>query len=138
MSDTWNPERGDSTRDNADRTGVDRGRERMSDEDFGPDTVPLSAAEHVDTGLTDQDTTAMDQHPTTTEERIRGIIEQSRDDMIGHDREQVTELLRDRFSDAGIEIPDDELESIARGIARDSEELPEGTYEGYRQQGDAM
>ena len=138
MSDTWNPERGDSTRDNADRTGVDRGTERMSDEDFGPDTVPISPEEHVDTHLHDADATVMDHHTTTTRERINGILEQSRDDMIGHDRDEALQLLRDRFKDAGIEIPDDELESMADGITRNSDELPEGTYEGYRQQSDAM
>lgn len=134
MSDTWNPERGDTTRDNADRTGVHRGEERMSDEDFGADTVPIQPDEHIDTGLHRQDATVLDQHPTNTKERIDGIIEQTRNDMLGRDRDEVIELLRERFRDAGIEVRDDELESMAVGISRDRAQLPEGTFEAYREQ----
>lgn len=131
-----NPERGDTTRDNADRTDVNRGTERMSDEDFGADTLPLRPEDHVDTGLVQQDATALDHHDTSTRERIEGIRGQTRQDMLGHDRGEIRDLLADRFRDAGIELSDDELDAMARGIARDSSQLPEGTFEQYREQVD--
>ncbi|MBX3093325.1 MAG: hypothetical protein KF680_02095 [Cryobacterium sp.] len=138
MSDTdaRNPERGDTTRDNADRTDLNSGKERMSDEDFGDDTLPLRAHEYVDTGLERQDTTVLDQNLTTTDERISGIISQTRDDMLGRDRQHIVELLGERFRDAGIEIPEDELETMAVAISRDRSQLPEGTLEAYREQVD--
>lgn len=137
MSDTthWNPERGDTTRGNADRTGVHRGMERMSDEDFG-DTVPLTPDEHVDTGLREQDATALDHHDTSTRERINGIIEQTRQDMLGRDRDEIRDVLVERFRDAGIEISDVELDGMVRSINRDISQLPEGTFESYREQVD--
>ncbi|HRN29407.1 MAG TPA: hypothetical protein PK781_07055 [Terrimesophilobacter sp.] len=136
MSDTWNPERGDSSPDNADRTGVHRGKERMSDEDFGADTLPMRPDDHVDTGLLKQDSTVLDQHSTTTRERIEGIREQTRLDLLGHDRDEIRDLLADRFRDAGIELRGDELDAMADAIFRDRSQLPEGTFEAYREQVD--
>lgn len=136
MSDTWNPERGDTTRDNADRTSVNRGTERMSDEDFGNDTLPMRADEHVDTGLHRQDSSVLDPNTTTTRERMDGIIEQTRDDMLGRDIGEIRQLLRERFRDTGIEIGDDELDNIADSIAHDRSQTPEGTLEAYREQED--
>lgn len=136
MSDTWNPERGDTTRANADRTGVDRDRERMSDEDFGTDTIPIRPEDHIDTGLVQQDSTVLDHHDTTTRERINGIVEQTRQDMLGRDRDEIREVLVDRFRDAGIELRDTELDAMTRAISRDRSQLPEGTFETYREQSD--
>src|SRR5690554_6233945 len=109
---TREKDRGDTTRDNADKTFIDSGGKRMADEDFG-DTVPMVATEHIDTGLRRQDTTVLDQNTTTTQERIRGIVEQTRDDMLGREHEEVVELLRERFRDAGIEVSEDELDETA-------------------------
>lgn len=138
MSDTdaRNPERGDTTRDNADRTDVNSGRERMSDEDFGADTLPVRPDEHIDTGLAQQDATALDQHETSTRERIEGIREQTRQDMTGRDRDEIIEVLTERFDDAGIELSETELESMAESMTQDRSELPEGTFEAYREQED--
>lgn len=138
MSDTnaRNPERGDTTRDNADRTDVNSGKERMSDEDFGDDTLPRRLDEHIDTGLDRQDSTVLDEHSTSTRERIEGIREQTRQDMVGRDRDGIVDVLRERFDDAGIELSDTELESMAESIAQDRTELPEGTFEAYREQED--
>lgn len=133
---TTEADRGDSTRSNADKTFLDSGDKHMADEDFGDDTVPIESVEHIDTGLRRQDTTVLDQNPTTTQDRINGIIEQTRDDMLGRDREQIVELLSDRFRDSGIEISDDELETMAVAISRDRSQLPEGTFEEYREQVD--
>lgn len=136
MSNTWNPERGDTTPANAARTGVHRGTERMSDEDFGADTLPARPDDHIDTGLVQQDATVLDRHDATTRERINGIVEQTRQDMLGRDRDEIRELLVDRFADAGIELRDAELDNIALAIARDLSLLPEGTFEAYREQVD--
>lgn len=138
MSDTEerNPERGDTTRDNADRTDVNSGKERMSDEDFGDDTLPLRSDEHIDTGLRRQDSTVLDEHATSTRERIDGIREQTRQDMVGRDRDEIIDVLRERFGDAGIELGDADLASMAESIAQDRTELPEGTFEAYREQED--
>lgn len=136
MIGTRNPERADSTPANADRTGMHRGRERMSDEDFGADTVPMIREEHIDTGLAQQDATVLNHHDTTTRERINGIVEQTRQDMLGRDRDEIREVLVDRFRDAGIELRDTELDAMARAIVRDRSQLPEGTFEAYREQED--
>lgn len=134
--DERNPERGDTTRHNADRTDVNSGTERMSDEDFGDGTLPIEAVSHIDTGLRRQDATALDEHPTSTLERIVGIREQTRAGMLGGDRDEIVDLLVQRFGDAGIELGDDEILAMAESIADDRSQLPEGTYEAYREQVD--
>lgn len=67
-----------------------------------------------------RDTTApvQDQHPQPIDKKIAGILIQEEADLAGHDEAEVLEALRERFSDAGIAIAEDDLLESAARIAR--------------------
>ncbi|GAB3148545.1 hypothetical protein GCM10027058_09280 [Microbacterium neimengense] len=63
-----------------------------------------------------QDEPVMDQHIATREDKVSGIIDQTRVDVRGLPIERVIDVLRQRFSDAGIETDDAELASLAEQV----------------------
>ena len=58
----------------------------------------------------------MDMHDTSVEEKVAGIVEQTRDDVTRMPQQDVTELLQQRLSDAGIGVSDDELGELAARV----------------------
>jgi hypothetical protein len=70
-----------------------------------------------------QDAPAMDVDVVTDEERIDGILAQTRVDVGGADAERIAEVLRQRFADAGIPASDEQLASFAEGVVRPGESL---------------
>jgi hypothetical protein len=58
---------------------------------------------------------AMDMNQTTTTEKIDGIVAQTRADHIADGPERIVEVLRQRLSEAGIDLTDDEIAERARG-----------------------
>jgi hypothetical protein len=58
-----------------------------------------------------------DQHEQPLDDKVRGIIVQEEADLAGHDETEVLTALRQRFNDAGIAVPEDELIEQARRIA---------------------
>ena len=63
-----------------------------------------------------QDEPVMDQHIATRQDKVDGIIAQTRVDVRGLPLERVAEVLRQRFADAAIETDDDELASLAEQV----------------------
>jgi hypothetical protein len=58
---------------------------------------------------------AMDMNQTTTSEKIDGIVAQTRADHSADGPERIVEVLRQRLSEAGIDLTDDEIAERARG-----------------------
>lgn len=69
-----------------------------------------------DTRASDQTAPAMDMHETTADARIEGIIAQTRTDVDITNVDEVTLLLSRRFSDAGIELTDDQIAELAARV----------------------
>ena len=63
------------------------------------------------------DTPVEDQHPQPLDDKVAGILLQEEADLAGHDQAEVLEALRQRFSDAGIAISEDELLEQSTRIA---------------------
>lgn len=63
-----------------------------------------------------QDEPVMDQHIATREDKVSGIIDQTRVDVRGFPLERVVEVLRQRFADAAIETDDQELANLAEQV----------------------
>jgi hypothetical protein len=64
-----------------------------------------------------QDAPIEDQHPQPIEDKVAGILIQEEADLAGHDQAEILEALRQRFSDAGIAITEDELLEQSTRIA---------------------
>lgn len=65
-----------------------------------------------------QDEPTMDQHAATDETKADGIVDQTRADLAGRDAEAVEHVLRQRFAQAGIDLPGDDIARRARQIAQ--------------------
>jgi hypothetical protein len=84
-------------------------------QDGGRDTLTASEAQHtggLGSGET-QDLPAMSQNNATAEEKIAGIVMQSRQDVATGTREPVEDMLRQRLDDAGIEVSDEFVAQLA-------------------------
>jgi len=64
-----------------------------------------------------QDEPLQDQHDTTENDKVAGILLQEEADLAGHDEAQVLTALRQRFADGGHEITEEKLAEHARRIA---------------------
>jgi hypothetical protein len=65
-----------------------------------------------------QDAPLMDQHEATVEDKINGIVAQTRIDLPGAEHQRVVDVLRQRFSDAGISNVDDtRFDELAKQVA---------------------
>lgn len=63
----------------------------------------------------EQNEHAMDLNETTTSERIDGIVAQTRADHAADGPDRIAEVLRQRFTEAGIDVSDDEVSRLAQG-----------------------
>lgn len=59
----------------------------------------------------------MDQHPASDVDKIAGIVAQTRSDVGTEPVERIAEVLRQRFSDSGLEVSDDEVADLAQQVA---------------------
>jgi len=69
----------------------------------------------VRTGDVVQNEPAMDMNDTSTSEKVDGIVAQTRADHAADGPERIAEVLRQRLSEAGIDLTDDEIAELARG-----------------------
>jgi hypothetical protein len=69
----------------------------------------------VRTGDVVQTEPAMDMNETTTSEKIDGIVVQTRADHGIDGPERIAEVLRQRLSQAGIDLTDDQIDELAQG-----------------------
>ncbi|MFJ6653736.1 hypothetical protein ACIQLJ_13180 [Microbacterium sp. NPDC091313] len=72
---------------------------------------------HAASGSNTQDAPAMDMHDTTDEERIAGIVAQTRADVGDASEERIAAVLRQRFADIGLEVGDDRVRALAAEVA---------------------
>ncbi|WP_125132880.1 hypothetical protein [Microbacterium sp. 10M-3C3] len=63
-----------------------------------------------------QDAPAMDMHDATDEDRIAGIVAQTRADVGDASEERVADVLRQRFRDIGLDVDDDRVRALAAEI----------------------
>ncbi|MBZ4487694.1 hypothetical protein LQ938_02585 [Microbacterium sp. cx-55] len=65
-----------------------------------------------------QDAPLMDQHDASIDDKINGIVAQTRIDVPGADHDRIVDVLRQRFSDAGIGgVDDDRFAALAKRVA---------------------
>jgi hypothetical protein len=65
-----------------------------------------------------QDAPAMDMHGTTDEDRISGIVAQTRADLGDAPEERIADVLRQRFTETGTDVGDDRIRALAAEIAQ--------------------
>jgi hypothetical protein len=65
-----------------------------------------------------QDAPAMDMHDASDEDRIAGIVAQTRADVGDASDERIADVLRQRFSDIGLEVGDDRVRALAAEVAQ--------------------
>jgi hypothetical protein len=75
----------------------------------------MSAAD-PNTGAT-QDEPIMDQHVATDEDKIEGIVAQTRIDVGDKPLERIADVLRQRFHDAGLDVDDDRTAELAERVS---------------------
>lgn len=79
-----------------------------------------------------QDGPLLDMHDTTLTDQINGILAQTRADLGEESTDRYAEVLRQRFADTGIEVPDDRITSLAERASGgadsgDGAAAPDGT-----------
>lgn len=89
--------------------------------DGGADAADsVGGAVHHDRKATrpdEQSAPAMDTHPTDDEARIQGVVVQTRADVGDKSEERIAGVLRQRFSDVGLDLGDDRIRALAAEIA---------------------
>jgi hypothetical protein len=86
--------------------------------DEGRDTLTASAAQREGalSGDQEQRLPAMSQNNASEVDKVAGIVAQTRNDLAASEPERVPEVLRERLEQAGIDLPDAEIEELARQI----------------------
>ncbi|MDT0117197.1 hypothetical protein Q9R20_09350 [Microbacterium sp. PRF11] len=65
----------------------------------------------------EQSEPAMDTHPTDDEARIQGVVVQTRADVGDKSEERIADVLRQRFTQIGLELGDDRIRALAAEVA---------------------
>lgn len=80
----------------------------------------VGGALHEDRKITrpdEQSEPAMDTHPTDDEARIQGVVVQTRADVGGKSEERIADVLRQRFTEVGLDLGDDRIRALAAEIS---------------------
>jgi hypothetical protein len=88
-------------------------------QDQGRDTMTVSEAQRAPGGLgteQEQRLPAMAQNNASDLEKVTGIVAQTRQDVGTESEERVTEVLRQRLEQSGIDLPDSDIQELARQI----------------------
>jgi hypothetical protein len=64
-----------------------------------------------------QNAPVQDMHDTTDEDKIAGIVAQTRQDVGDKDEARIADVLRQRFDDTGIHVADDRVAALAAEVA---------------------
>lgn len=86
-------------------------------QDGGRDTVSVSAAQQEDDGSATQSVPAMSQNNAGADDKLSGILAQTRADMAGESAQRAAEVLRQRAEQAGVEVDEDEALRLVREFA---------------------
>ncbi|MFK4836997.1 hypothetical protein ACI3KY_14835 [Microbacterium sp. ZW T2_14] len=95
--------------DGADHHGHDEGR----------DTLTASQAQRSTGGLgseQEQRLPAMSQNNAPDVDKVAGIVAQTRSDVGTEPLERIAEVLRQRLSQSGVELPDNDIDELARQV----------------------
>lgn len=95
--------------DGADHHGHDEGR----------DTLTASQAQRSTSGLgseQEQRLPAMSQNNASDVDKVAGIVAQTRSDVGTEPLERIAEVLRQRLSQSGVDLPDHDIEELARQV----------------------
>ncbi|KAF2412470.1 hypothetical protein B1729_15025 [Microbacterium sp. B35-04] len=96
--------------DDADHHGSDAGR----------DTLTVSEAQRTPGALgteQEQRLPAMAQNNASEVDKVAGIVVQTRSDVGGEPLERIAEVLRQRLTQAGVELPEHDIEELARQVS---------------------
>ncbi len=87
-------------------------------QDGGRDTLTVGEAQRTGgLGAGDtQDLPAMSQNNATAEEKIAGIIVQARQEVAAGTREPVEDMMRERLSQAGLDVSDELVAELAERV----------------------
>ncbi|GAD33796.1 DNA-binding protein [Microbacterium sp. TS-1] len=106
----------DSATQDAPETG--RGGTRATSAGTGGDVTPPKEDTPVSPpGV--QDGPALSMHDTTEQERLDGLVAQLRADLPGENRATVEKYVRQRVSEVGLNVGDDEIARIVDDLAAD-------------------
>lgn len=91
-------------------------------QDLGRETLSAGEAQHEDAlgERGEQTLPAMDQNNATNDEKIAGIIVQTRADVGTESVERAREVLVQRFEETGVSVDEDQLDGYARRVVSDS------------------
>ena len=64
-----------------------------------------------------QDEPVMDMHVASDDDKIRGIVDQTRQDVGGEGEERIIEVLRQRFEESGLAVDEAQLPRLAGEVA---------------------
>ena len=95
--------------------------------DDGRDTLTVSEAQHTPGGLgteQEQRLPAMAQNNASDLDKVSGIVAQTRADVGTEPIERITEVLRQRLDQSGIDLPDGDVQELARQVSTGDAESP--------------
>lgn len=96
-------------------------------QDAGRDTMMASQAQDATGGLgaeQEQRLPAMAQNNASNLEKVAGIVAQTRADVATMPFDRIVEVLRERLSQAGVELPDSDVQELARQVSTGDAEGP--------------
>lgn len=98
-------------------------------QDAGRDTMSASEAQQTPGALgseQEQRLPAMSQNNATEVEKVSGIVAQTRGDVGTEPLERIAEVLRQRLTQAGVDLPDDDVDELARQVSMGDADGPAG------------
>jgi hypothetical protein len=104
--------------DGTDHHGQDEGRE----------TLTASSAQRTPGGLgseQEQRLPAMSQNDASTIDKVAGIVAQTRSDVGTEPQDRIAEVLHQRLEQAGVDLPDNEVDELARQISTGDSAAPD-------------
>lgn len=85
-------------------------------QDGGRETLTASEAQRAMAGAAEQDAPAMEQNNATDEEKVRGIVAQTRVDVRDKGPQEIARVLAQRFEQSGIAVPDGEIARLVEWV----------------------
>ncbi|MEV5069392.1 hypothetical protein MRBLMI12_000965 [Microbacterium sp. LMI12-1-1.1] len=95
--------------------------------DEGRDTLTASQAQQTPGGLgaeQEQRLPAMSQNNASDVDKVAGIVAQTRSDVGTEPLERIAEVLRQRLSQSGVDLPDNDIEELARQVSTGDADSP--------------
>jgi hypothetical protein len=95
--------------------------------DGGRDTLSVSEAQHTPGALgseQEQRLPAMSQNNASDVDKVAGIVAQTRSDVGAEPLERIAEVLRQRLTQSGIDLPEHDVEELARQVSTGDADSP--------------